>query len=75
MGKTIRWWNNPRMKKLSARIRTAINNWNVNPFYFKHELKEIRTELHRKSRHANRIRLDKGLDIEPERKTCGWETH
>lgn len=75
MGKTIRWWNNPRIKKLSAKIKQFAQNWNINPFYARHERKEIRVELHRESRHANRIRIDRGMDIEPERRTCGWETH
>ena len=68
MGKTIRWFNKPNtVSRLAGR--------NVNPYYFKHERREVRTELHRESRHANRIRLKKGIDVEPERKTNGWITH
>jgi len=37
-GKTLRWWNNPRIKKLSRRIKEFIKNWNGNPFYFRHEV-------------------------------------
>ena len=46
-----------------------------NLYWFKHELKYIRTELHRKFRHNNKISTKKGLDIESEPKTTGWETY
>lgn len=76
-GKTIRWWNiREHVKKLTKDRKAWIHSWKyINPFWFRHELKTIRVKLHRKSRHANRIRLKKGLDIEPELRTNGWETH
>ena len=63
------------MKKLSKRIKEFIKNWNGNPFYFRHELKEVRTYIHRQFRHLNKQNLKKGRDYEKELKTCGWETH
>jgi hypothetical protein len=77
MGKTLRWWNKPKNKARLNMLRAAfIHPWKViNPFFFRHERKEVRVELHRGSRHSNRIRVKKGMDIEKERKTNGWETH
>ena len=74
-GKTLRWWNNSRIKKLSAKIKESIKNWNGNPFYFRHELKEVRTYIHRQFRHLNKQNLKKDRDYEKEPKTNGWETH
>jgi len=74
MSRTLhtRWWNNLNIKKASKRIRTFIN---LNPFYWKHELKFIRVKLHRQFRHMNRQNIKKGLDYEKEPKTNGWMTH
>ncbi len=74
-GKTLRWWNNPRIKKLSRRIKEFAAKWNINPFYSKHELKEVRTYLHRQFRHLNKQNLKKDRDYEKEPKTNGWETY
>lgn len=77
MGKTLRWWNKPSNRaRLNIRLVAHIHPWKViNPFYFKHERKEVRIEIHRETRHANRIRIKKGMDIENEIKTNGWETY
>ena len=77
MGKTIRWWKiKEHVKKLTKKRKLAIHPWKQwNPFYFRHDRKEARVKHHRESRHANRIRLKKGLDYEPEQKTNGWLTH
>lgn len=75
MSHTIRWWNNPNLKKVSRRIREYILKYKVNPFYFRHEDKFIRVKQHREFRHINRIRLQKGLDVLIEPKTNGWLTH
>ena len=72
MSRTLRWWNNPRIKKLSTRIKKLVRKWNINPFYFRHELKEIRTYIHRQYRHMNRQNLKKGIEYEKEPKTNGW---
>lgn len=61
MGKTIRGYH--RLSK----------SWN--PYYYTHELKSIRTTLHRKFRHFNRIAIQKGIDVEKEPKTNGWITY
>lgn len=74
MSRTLRWWNNSNIKKVSKRIRAFINS-NINPFYWKHELKFIRVKLHRQFRHMNRQNIKKGLDYEKEPKTNGWMTH
>ena len=47
----------------------------INPFFFKHELKLIRVKMHRALRRSNKVRLIKGLEIETEEKTNGWLTH
>jgi len=77
MGKTLRWWNKPKNRARLNRLRVLLTHpWKViNPFFFRHERKEVRVELHRKSRHANRIRVKKGMEVEKEIKTNGWETH
>jgi len=77
MGKTLRWFNKPQnISRLNGHRAGTIRPWrDTNPYYFRHELKEVRVELHRESRHANRIRVRKGQDIEPEIKTNGWNTH
>lgn len=74
-GKTERWWNNPNLKKISKRIKNFAQKWNENPFWFKHELKKIRVNLHRQFRHMNKQNLKKGLDYEKESRTNGWETY
>ena len=56
-------------------IKESIKNWNGNPFYFRHELKEVRTYIHRQFRHLNKQNLKKGRDYEKEPKTNGWETY
>lgn len=74
-GKTLRWWNNPRIKKIPSRIKEFAKKWNENPFFFRHELRVIRTEMHRQFRHLNRQNIKKGRDIEKEPKTNGWLTY
>lgn len=46
-----------------------------NPRYYRHERKIMRVKLHRRTRRGNKMRLQKGWDIEPEIKTNGWESH
>lgn len=75
-GKTIRWWNiQEHLKKLPKKRRPLCPWKSFNPYWFRHELKVIRTEIHRKYRHLNRIRIKKGMDYEPEILTNGWLTH
>lgn len=56
-------------------------NTQYNPYWFMHELKKVRIELHRKYRHGNRIivkkcmTIKKYIDIEIEPKTRGWITY
>lgn len=47
----------------------------INPFFFRHEYKLIRVKIHRATRRNNKIKLQRGWDIEPEIKTNGWMTH
>ena len=61
MARTIRWY--------------YLFNIFYNIYWCKHELKNIRTKLHRKFRHKNKVNIKKGLDIELEPKTRGWETY
>lgn len=61
MGKTVRWW-----QKIG---------YEYNPYHMKHELKEIRIQIHRAIRHLNKVRIKKGVDIEAESKTCGWVSY
>ncbi len=61
MTETIRWYH-----KLGKYY---------NLYWFRHELKCIRIELHRKFRHRNKVAVKKGLDVESEPKTTGWETY
>ena len=79
MSRTIRWYQIPKKVKNLNRTRKAwlsICPWNyINPFYFRHENKYVRIEEHKKYRHRNRIRVDKGMDILIEPKTNGWLTH
>ena len=79
MSDTIRWYQIPeRVKRVIRAKRSWIQNYPwyyINPFYFRHEKKEIRVEEHRKYRHRNRIRVEKGMDILIEPKTNGWLTH
>jgi len=57
-----------------------------NPYWFMHELKEIRRVIHRRYRHNNRIAMRKlnafnqinlisTIDIEIEPRTRGWLTY
>lgn len=77
-GKPIKWWDiKQHFKKLSKKHREFIKSTKgkINPFYFRHEHKKVRVELHRSTRHDNKIRLKKGWDILKEIPTNGWETH
>ena len=66
MTNTKRWYHNLNVK--------------YNPYWFMHELREIRRVLHRKYRHHNKIIMRKYIpmsgcmDIEIEPKTRGWIT-
>lgn len=76
--KTYCWWHvHEHFKKLSKKRKEFIKQTKgkINPFYFRHERKQVRTELHRSNRHDNRIRLKKGWDILKEFPTNGWHTH
>lgn len=77
MSKTLRWWQ--KKKNVFIFIKHMGNCtpvWkNINPFYFRHDLKIVRIKLHRASRRNNKVLLQKGKDIELEIKTNGWETH
>lgn len=77
MSRTYRWWHRKRNAFLFEKYLSDLTPvWkNINPFYFRHELKIIRVKLHRASRKNNKVLLQKGRDIEPEIKTNGWETH
>ncbi len=61
MSKTVRWYH--------------ILGKSYNLQWFRHELRRIRTKLHRKFRHINKVNIKKGSDIEIEPKTRGWETY
>lgn len=61
MTKTIRWYH-----KLGIPY---------NPYWYRHEVIYIRTVLHRRFRHSNRIAIRKWLDIQIEPKTRGWVTY
>jgi hypothetical protein len=77
MSRTIRWYQIPeKVKKLTKARKVWIHPWKyINPFYFRHEHKLVRVEEHRKYRHRNKIRVEKGMDIFIEPKTNGWLTH
>lgn len=78
MTHTTRWWHiSEHIKKLTKKRKEFIKSTQgkINPFYFRHDRKQERIETHRSSRHDNRIRLQKGLDIEKEWKTNGWMTY
>ena len=61
MTKTIRWYH-----KLGK---------SYNPYWFMHEVRYIRTLLHRRFRHNNRIAIRKYMDIEIEPRTRGRITY
>jgi len=61
MARTTRWYYRLNMVR--------------NPYWYRHELKYVRIKLHRRYRHRNRITLRKGVDIESEPRTTGWETY
>ena len=77
MSKTYRWWNNIKdMERISMHTAYFINICRgVNPYWFRHDYKQLRAKLHRRSRRNNKIMLQKGIDIEIEMKTRGWETY
>lgn len=80
MSNTIRWWqkrsNFARLSHDEQQYYKKYVKWKyINPFYSKHELKYLRVEQHRALRRNNKIRLQKGFDIETPQKTCGWMTH
>lgn len=60
MTKTIRWYH-----KLGT---------SYNPYWHRHEVRYIRSLLHRRFRHNNKIAIRKSLDIQIEHKTRGWIT-
>lgn len=60
MTKTIRWYH-----KLGI---------SYNPYWYRHEVRYIRSFLHRRYRHNNRVAIRKCLDIQIEPKTRGWIT-
>ena len=75
MSRTMRWWQRPKSHCKIIGVWWW-NIWdNINPYYFKHEYKKRRVVQHRNSRHENKIRIEKGQDVEKEIKTEGWETH
>jgi len=61
MSRTVRWYH--------------IFGRSYNPQWFRHELKCIRIKLHRRFRHKNKVNIKKGLEIESEPRTTGWETY
>lgn len=61
MTRTIRWYH------MLGRF--------YNPYWFRHELRHIRIKLHRKFRYRNKVAIKRGLDIEFESRTRGWETY
>lgn len=61
MTKTIRWYHKLGMS--------------YNPYWFRHEVRYIRTLLHRRFRYNNRIAIKKWKDIEIEPRTRGWITY
>lgn len=77
MGKTYRWWNNIKdMARMNVNTALFANICrNVNPYWLRHECKQLRVKLHRRSRRNNKIMLQKDIDIEIEMKTRGWETY
>lgn len=80
MSHTTRWWHKPHIQfRLKLRHTDSEFNESIhkqhNPRYYRHERKILRINLHRQTRHKNKIRLQKGLDFEPEVKTNGWLTH
>ena len=76
MSRTKRWWNHSnKTRKLKAYHLEQLEDDGYgafNPFYGKHELKIIRVKIHRAVRRLNKVNLQKGREIEPETKTCGW---
>lgn len=77
MGKTIRWYQRHRNKvRLNRKTLSAIHSWKqINPYYFRHERKIVRVKIHRQTRRNNRVRLQKGWDVELEQKTNGWVSY
>jgi len=77
MSRTRRWWHKHKnYMRLNERYRWFIDNYpNINPFYFRHDYKLVRIKIHRSVRRLNKIRLQKGREVEEETKTNGWETH
>ena len=80
MSRTTRWWQKPQTQ-FRLKLRPTDSEFNEpihkqhNPRYYRHEDKILRVKLHRQTRRGNKIRLQKGLDYEPETKTNGWLTH
>lgn len=77
MGKTIRWYHKSHNQvRLNRKMLSTIHPWKqINPYCFRHERRIIRVKIHRQTRRNNRIRLQKGWDIELEQKTNGWITY
>ena len=77
MSRTYRWWN--KHKNLARLPESRLWWWKewstVNPFYFRHDRAILRAKMHRALRRLNKIKLQKGRDVEPLVKTNGWMTH
>lgn len=73
----MRWWHKNKNKFIFENIfGNCIPIWKeVNPFYYKHEYKLVRVKIHRALRRNNKIKIQKGFDVEVEQKTNGWITH
>ncbi len=75
MTRIYRWWNT---RKNKSRIVKRIHekSWKeINPYWFKHEIKKERIQEIRNTRHDNKVKLRKGSDIERYDKTQGWLSH
>jgi hypothetical protein len=77
MSGTLRWWHKSKNVFIHEKRSGGCTPLyaSINPFYFRHEYKLIRVKIHRALRRNNKIRLQKGFEIEPEQKTNGWITH
>lgn len=77
MSRTLRWWHKNKNQFIHEKRFGGCTPLytSINPFYFRHEYKMIRVKIHRALRRNNKIRLQKGFEIESERKTNGWITH
>ncbi len=79
MTRTYRWFHKPQNRFRLSDSRqfeiTCPEPWNaLNPFYFRHEFKQIRKKMHRALRRNNKIFLQKGWEIQSFQNTNGWNT-